>query len=53
MPEVVKKDNESVDNLVKRFRKQCEKEGIFKDIKKHEYFDPPSVLKRRKEKRKR
>ncbi len=53
MSEVVRKDNESLDNLVKRFRKQCEKEGIFRDMKKHEYFEPPSVLRRKRIKKKR
>ncbi|MBT9130654.1 MAG: 30S ribosomal protein S21 A [candidate division WS2 bacterium] len=53
MSEVVRKDNESLDNLVRRFRKQCEKEGIFRDMKKHEYFEPPSVLRRKRGKKKR
>ncbi|MCR4432463.1 MAG: 30S ribosomal protein S21 [Coprothermobacterota bacterium] len=48
MAEVVRKPNESVDELVKRFKKQVQKEGIMKEIKKREYFVSPSVLRRKK-----
>jgi small subunit ribosomal protein S21 len=34
--------------LVKRFKKQVQKEGIMKEIKKREYFMSPSVLRRKK-----
>jgi small subunit ribosomal protein S21 len=49
MAEVKRRPNESVDELVKRFKKQVQKEGIMKEIKKREYFVAPSVLRRKKQ----
>lgn len=33
----------SVDQMIKRFKKQVEKEGIMQDLKKHECFLPKSI----------
>jgi len=48
MAEVVRKPDESVDELVRRFKKVVQKEGIMKEIKKREYFVSPSVMRRKK-----
>jgi len=34
---------------LRRFKKQCEKEGLTKDIKKNSYFEKPCERKRRKD----
>lgn len=42
--------NESIDQLLKRFKKMCEKEGLVKQIKRKAYFEKPSDAKRRETK---
>lgn len=40
--------NESIDQMLKRFKKLCEKEGLVKDIKRNSYYEKPSERLRRK-----
>jgi small subunit ribosomal protein S21 len=39
---------ESMDKLLRRFKKVCEKEGLSKDVRKNAYYEKPSVRRRRK-----
>jgi len=39
---------ESVQQMVKRFKKMCEKEGVIRDMKRLSYYEKPSVKKRRR-----
>ncbi len=39
---------ESVQQMVKRFKKMCEKEGLIRDIKRYSYYEKPSEKNRRK-----
>ncbi|MCC6347188.1 MAG: 30S ribosomal protein S21 [Nitrospirales bacterium] len=48
MPSVKVKDIESLDSALKQFKKQCERDGIFSDVKKREHYDKPSVKKKKK-----
>ena len=41
------RQNESITQLLRRFKKLCEKEGLTKDIKKRQYYEKPSERKRR------
>jgi len=45
---VIKKDNEDDESLIRRFKKKVNKSGILKDLKKKDYFDKPSMAKRKK-----
>lgn len=38
---------ESVEQMMKRFKKLCEKEGLTKDIKRKEFYEKPSERRRR------
>ena len=38
---------ESINQLLRRFKKLCEKEGLTKDIKRKQYFEKPSERRRR------
>lgn len=38
---------ESVEQMMRRFKKLCEKEGLTKDIKRKEFFEKPSERRRR------
>jgi small subunit ribosomal protein S21 len=48
MPTVSVKDNDSFEMALKKFKKQCEKEGILSEIKKREHYEKPSVRKKKK-----
>ena len=48
MIKVKSRGNESVEQMVKRFKKMCEKEGLVKDIKRNSYYEKPSEKKRRR-----
>jgi len=39
---------ESVQQMVRRFKKLCEKEGLIRDIKRNAYYEKPSEKNRRK-----
>ena len=40
--------NESIEQMVRRFKKLCEKEGLTRDIKRTSYYEKPSERRRRK-----
>lgn len=42
---------ESAEQMMRRFKKMCEKEGLTKDIKRQAYFEKPSERKRRAERK--
>ncbi|AQQ72368.1 30S ribosomal protein S21 [Limihaloglobus sulfuriphilus] len=42
---------ESVQQMVKRFKKMCEKEGLIRDMKRNSYYEKPSEKNRRRRKR--
>jgi len=48
MPSIRVRENDSFENALRKFKKQCEKEGILSDVKKREHFDKPSVKKKKK-----
>ncbi|MCD6310474.1 MAG: 30S ribosomal protein S21 [Candidatus Eremiobacteraeota bacterium] len=41
-------ENESIDSALKRFRRQCQKDGVLAEIKKREHYEKPSVKKKKK-----
>ena len=45
------RDNESVQDAVKRFRKLVEHAGIKKEMRRREYYEKPSDIKRRQRRR--
>ncbi|NCO67805.1 MAG: 30S ribosomal protein S21 [Nitrospirae bacterium CG_4_10_14_0_8_um_filter_41_23] len=48
MPYVRVRESESFENAIKKFKRQCEKEGILSEIKKREHYEKPSVKKKKK-----
>lgn len=48
MPYVRVRESESFENALKKFKKQCEKEGILSEIKKREHYEKPSVKRKKK-----
>lgn len=43
-------ENESLESALKRFKRKCTNDGILEDMKKKEFYEKPSVKKRRKAK---
>ena len=48
MIKVKARGNESVQQMIKRFKKMCEKEGLNKDVKRKSYYEKPSERRRRR-----
>ena len=48
MIKVKARGNESAEQMLRRFKKMCEKEGLVKDIKRNSYYEKPSERKRRR-----
>ncbi|HPR62902.1 MAG TPA: 30S ribosomal protein S21 [Thermoanaerobaculia bacterium] len=45
---VVVKNGESFENALKRFKRQCEREGILSEIKKRQHYEKPSEVRKKK-----
>ncbi len=41
------RNNESVQQMMRRFKKLCEKEGLNKDVKRKQYYEKPSERRNR------
>ncbi len=48
MIKVKSRGNESLDQMLRRFKKMCEKEGLTKEIKRTAYYEKPSERRRRR-----
>lgn len=48
MSEIYVKENESLDNALKRFKRSCAKDGVMSDLRRKEYYQSPSVRRRKK-----
>ena len=48
MIRVRSRGDERVEQLLKRFKKLCEKEGLTRDIKRMSYYEKPSERRRRR-----
>ena len=48
MPEVRVRDNEPFEVAVRRFKRTCEKAGVLTDVRKKEFFEKPSMERKRK-----
>ncbi len=48
MPFVKVRENESFENALRKFKKQCERDGILSEVKKREHYDKPSLKKKKK-----
>ena len=48
MLKVKSRSGESVQQMIKRFKKLCEKEGLIRDMKRIAYYEKPSERNRRR-----
>lgn len=48
MPAVRVKDNEPFEMALRRFRRSCEKAGVFSEMRKREHYEKPTEIRKRK-----
>lgn len=48
MSEIKVGENESLDNALKRFKRQCARAGVMGEVRKREHYEKPSVKKKKK-----
>ena len=51
MIKVKSRGNETAEQMLRRFKKMCEKEGLTKDIKRVAYYEKPSEKRRRRQRK--
>ncbi|MBD3653877.1 30S ribosomal protein S21 [Kangiella sp.] len=47
MPSVRVKENEPFDVALRRFKRSCEKAGILAEVRKREYYEKPTSVRKR------
>ena len=48
MPQVKLKEGEPVDVAIRRFKRSCEKAGVLADVRKREFYEKPTEMRKRK-----
>ncbi len=48
MPSVRVRQDEPFDVILRRFRRSCEKAGIFSEIRRREHYEKPTSIRKRK-----
>ena len=48
MPRIKIREGENFDVALRRFKKACERFGILSEIKKREFYEKPSIYKKKK-----
>lgn len=48
MPEITVGKDESFDSALRRFKRECQRSGVLKDSRKHQYYESPSEKRKRK-----
>ncbi len=48
MPTVKVKENEPFDVAMRRFKRACEKAGVLTEVRRREYYEKPTSVRKRK-----
>jgi small subunit ribosomal protein S21 len=48
MTSVVRRENETIEDALKRFKRELRKVGVLREARKHEHYEKPSEIKKRK-----
>ena len=48
MPQVRVKDNEPFDIALRRFKRSCEKAGVIAEVRRREFYEKPTAVRKRK-----
>ena len=46
--EIMVGENESLEDALRRFRRSCQKDGVLAEMKKREFYEKPSVKRKKK-----
>ncbi|MGQ0644646.1 MAG: 30S ribosomal protein S21 [Elusimicrobiota bacterium] len=49
MVQVKVRDGETIEEALRRFKRECERNGIMQEIKRREYYESPSAKRKRKQ----
>jgi small subunit ribosomal protein S21 len=49
LADVVAQENESFESLLRRFNKRVQQEGVLSELRRREFFEKPSIKRKRKE----
>ena len=49
MADVIAQENESFESLLRRFNKRVQQEGVLSELRRREFFEKPSIKRKRKE----
>jgi small subunit ribosomal protein S21 len=52
MAKITVREGETIAQALRRFKREVRKEGIMDEIRKHEYYEKPSVVRKREEEQK-
>ena len=48
MPHVRVKENEPFDIALRRFKRSCEKAGVLSEVRRREFYEQPTAVRKRK-----
>ena len=48
MPSIRVKENEPFDVALRRFKRTCEKAGVLTEVRRREYYEKPTTVRKRK-----
>lgn len=48
MSEIKVRDNESLDNALRRFKRKCQRSGVLSEARKRSHYEKPSVRRKKK-----
>ncbi|HHZ04237.1 30S ribosomal protein S21 [Acetomicrobium hydrogeniformans] len=48
MTTVYRRENESIDDTLRRFKREVKKVGVLRDARKHEHYEKPSEIRKKK-----
>jgi small subunit ribosomal protein S21 len=48
LPEIKVGKDENFDSALRRFKRECQRSGVLKDVRKHQHYESPSVKRKKK-----
>ena len=48
MPSIKLKENEPFDVALRRFKRSCEKAGVLSEVRRREFYEKPTAVRKRK-----
>jgi len=48
MVEVIVRNGENIEDALRRFKRQCERDGLLQEIKRREFYKAPNVIRKEK-----